>query len=187
MRLSPTASLALVLIGLPMAAGAADQSYPSTNSVCTGLRHETVAIFAPDEPAYARSDAAWERERGLYLRDIQQADLEQRHDRLSAAETDMLDRLIAADLDVLYAEVDRVTRDDARAAAHDVERALNELGRARLEAEATPYAVPVASARDALLSARSGGAGATADVYATVRGRLSRVIHDTLCGGDAAG
>jgi len=187
MRLLSTASLVLVLLGLPVAVPAADQDALPVSPVCTGLSHETVAIYAPGDPSFTKSDAAWERARGLYLHDLQQADLEQRRDRLSAADYDMLDRLIAADLDVLNAEVDRVTRGDARAADRDVERAVNELEHARSAAVVVPYAAPVSSARDALASERPGDAGATADAYAPVRDRLSRVIRDVLCGGDATG
>lgn len=187
MRLTVLAATVVFVAAAPPLSSAADRPFPAADPVCTGLRHETVAIYAPGNVAETRANVAWERARGLYLHDLRQADLAQRRDVLPATGYRMVGQLISADLEVLYAQVDRMSRGDTHAAAQDAAQALADLQAADRAADASPYAARVVAARDALLSAGTGSVSPIAEGYASLRVRLNRIIHDALCSGAARG
>jgi len=186
MRLSIIVSTVAALISAPLALGATGPSFLSSDPVCAGLRHETVAIFPPDAPD-ARSDNAWERARGLYLRDLQRADLARQRGDLTETGYTMIERLIDADLEVLYAQADRRTLGDAPAAARDIRQAETQLQAALHAADSSPYAESVAAAHDALSNARHDTGHSIGETYASMRVRLSRLVHDALCADSARG
>lgn len=79
--------------------------------------------------------ARWQKERALYLHDLQLSTLEQKPGAHPAEELDLADELADADLYVAYARTDRLALASVQQARHDLSMALDKLDQAYVRAQ----------------------------------------------------